>query len=99
MPSMYSLHGYFLVTVVSFWLPTLVSLICIWMWKRTRNVPNTWVINGAQIVVAASVVLQVAGWGFDAIWMHKLSQLVGLVGFTVFGIWAMAYIVGIVKPK
>jgi hypothetical protein len=98
-PSMYDLPGYFQMTVLSFWIPTLVSLACLFLWRRDKNVRGTWVLKAATLILIVSVGLHLTGWIVDAIWLHTLSLDVGLVGSIVCGVWAIAYIVGLVKKK
>jgi len=97
MPSLYSLPGYFQVTVISFWIPTLVSILCLYIDSQNEKLKKTWVIKGGTVFVALTVLLQIGGWVFDALWMHTVSQYAGLVGSVVCGIWTIAYLFGFGK--
>lgn len=89
MPSMYTLPGYFRVTVLSFWLPTILFVGVVFLViRRKPYLRGSWVERGAWLTLGVSIALQVAGWAFDQLWMHSLSQDLGLIGSIACGIWA-----------
>jgi len=88
--SIYSLPGYFEVTVLSFWLPTMVFvLLTIFVIRRNPLTKGTWIEKGAWAVIGVTSAMQIAGWIFDMLPLHVLSQDLGLAGAIACGIWAV----------
>ena len=89
--SVYSLPGYFEVTVLSFWLPTIVFvLVAIFVFRRNPRTKGTWIEKGAWTVIGVTSAMQIAGWVFDVLALHSLSQDLGLAGAIVCGVWAVS---------
>lgn len=86
-PSMYALPGYFMVTVWSFWVPTLFFAVVLVMVSRSPLMRGRGVTAVGAMLLGLIVVMQIAGWVIDSIALHSWSQTIALYGVLAWGVW------------
>lgn len=86
-PSMYSLPGYFMVTVWSFWVPTLLFAVVLGVVSRSPVMRGKGVTAVGAMLLGLLVVMQIAGWVTDSIALHSWSQTIALYGVLGWAVW------------
>lgn len=88
-PDVLSLPGYLQVTILSFWLPTLGFALLTWfVYRRDAHTRGTWVEKGAWLAIGVAVAIELAGWVFNAPWLHLLAPRIAVGALIACAIWS-----------
>lgn len=89
---MYDLPNYFVVALLSFWVPTIIYSFGVWIWSKHPKLTGRLPVKAATVIIPMTIFIHLAGWVLDAIWLHSLALNIALAGSIICGVWAMVMV-------